>query len=107
MGLHVDGCLGGFILPFGEVLGFDIPVFDFRLPGVTTISADTHKYGYSVKGTSILMFRRQGAAQRSVLLHDRLVGRQVRVAGHRRFTIQRPAGGHMGVDGRRSAARAT
>ena len=57
VGLHVDGCLGGFILPFGEQLGFDIPAFDFRHPGVTTISADTHKYGYSVKGTSILMFR--------------------------------------------------
>jgi sphinganine-1-phosphate aldolase len=57
VGLHVDGCLGGFILPFGEQLGYDIPPFDFRHPGVTTISADTHKYGYSVKGTSILMFR--------------------------------------------------
>jgi glutamate/tyrosine decarboxylase-like PLP-dependent enzyme len=57
VGLHVDGCLGGFILPFGEQLGFPIPPFDFRHPGVTTISADTHKYGYSVKGTSILMFR--------------------------------------------------
>ena len=57
VGLHVDGCLGGWLLPFGEMLGFDIPVFDFRLPGVTTISADTHKYGYSVKGTSILLFR--------------------------------------------------
>jgi sphinganine-1-phosphate aldolase len=57
VGLHVDGCLGGWLLPFGEQLGFDIPVFDFRHPGVTTISADTHKYGYSVKGTSILMFR--------------------------------------------------
>jgi glutamate/tyrosine decarboxylase-like PLP-dependent enzyme len=57
VGLHVDGCLGGFLLPFGEMLGYDIPVFDFRLPGVTTISADTHKYGYSVKGTSILVFR--------------------------------------------------
>ena len=57
IGLHVDGCLGGFILPFGEQLGYDIPPFDFRHPGVTTISADTHKYGYSVKGTSILMFR--------------------------------------------------
>jgi glutamate/tyrosine decarboxylase-like PLP-dependent enzyme len=57
VGLHVDGCLGGFILPFGEQLGYDIPPFDFRHPGVTTISADTHKYGYSVKGTSILLFR--------------------------------------------------
>ncbi len=57
VGLHVDGCLGGWLLPFGEMLGYDIPQFDFRLPGVTTISADTHKYGYSVKGTSILLFR--------------------------------------------------
>lgn len=58
VGLHVDGCLGGFILPFGAELGVsDIPTFDFRLPGVTTISADTHKYGYSVKGTSVCMFR--------------------------------------------------
>jgi glutamate/tyrosine decarboxylase-like PLP-dependent enzyme len=56
-GLHVDGCLGGFILPWGEELGYDIPRFDFRLPGVTTISADTHKYGYGPKGTSVLLFR--------------------------------------------------
>ena len=57
IGLHVDGCLGGFILPFGQELGYDIPVFDFRLPGVTTISADTHKYGYAFKGSSVVMFR--------------------------------------------------
>jgi len=57
IGLHVDGCLGGFILPFGQELGYDIPVFDFRIPGVTTISADTHKYGYGFKGTSVLAFR--------------------------------------------------
>ena len=57
VGLHVDGCLGGFILPFGQELGYDIPVFDYRHPGVTSISADTHKYGYSLKGTSVLTFR--------------------------------------------------
>jgi len=57
IGLHVDGCLGGFILPWGEALGYEIPCFDFRLPGVTTISADTHKYGYGPKGTSVLLFR--------------------------------------------------
>ena len=56
VGLHVDGCLGGFILPFGEELGFDIPAFDFRVPGVTSISADTHKYGYAFKGSSALLF---------------------------------------------------
>jgi glutamate/tyrosine decarboxylase-like PLP-dependent enzyme len=58
VGLHVDGCLGGFILPWGRELGYsNIPVFDFRIPGVTTISADTHKYGYGFKGTSVLAFR--------------------------------------------------
>ena len=57
IGLHVDGCLGGFILPFGQELGYDIPRFDFRVPGVTSISADTHKYGYAFKGTSVLAFR--------------------------------------------------
>jgi glutamate/tyrosine decarboxylase-like PLP-dependent enzyme len=57
VGLHVDGCLGGFILPWGQELGYDIPTFDFRIPGVTTISADTHKYGYGPKGSSVLAFR--------------------------------------------------
>jgi len=57
VGLHVDGCLGGFILAWGQELGYDIPTFDFRLPGVTSISADTHKYGYAPKGTSVLACR--------------------------------------------------
>ena len=63
VGLHVDGCLGGFILPWGQELGLDIPVFDFRLPGVTTISADTHKYVYGLKGTSTLLFRNKTLRQ--------------------------------------------
>ena len=57
VGLHVDGCLGGFILPFGEAVGVELPVFDFRLPGVTSISADTHKFGYGLKGTSVVLYR--------------------------------------------------
>ena len=56
IGLHVDGCLGGFILAWAEPLGIECPVFDFRLPGVTAISADTHKYGYALKGTSTVLF---------------------------------------------------
>jgi sphinganine-1-phosphate aldolase len=55
--LHVDGCLGGFILCWGQELGYPVPVFDFRLPGVTSISADTHKYGFALKGTSVLLYR--------------------------------------------------
>ncbi|CAN5645800.1 pyridoxal-dependent decarboxylase [soil metagenome] len=55
--LHVDGCLGGFILAWGEELGYPVPTFDFRLPGVTSISADTHKYGFGLKGSSVLLYR--------------------------------------------------
>src|SRR5436190_3833628 len=57
IGLHVDSCLGGFILPFGQKLGYDVPVYDYRLPGVTSMSADTHKYGYAFKGSSVCTFR--------------------------------------------------
>lgn len=56
-GFHTDGCLGGFLLPWAEKLGYPVPGFDFRLPGVTSISADTHKYGYAAKGTSVVLYR--------------------------------------------------
>jgi sphinganine-1-phosphate aldolase len=54
---HVDACLGGFILPWAERLGYLVPPFDFRLPGVTSMSADTHKYGYAAKGSSVVLYR--------------------------------------------------
>lgn len=54
--LHVDGCLGGFILPWGERIGLDLPRWDFRVPGVTSISADTHKFGYAPKGTGVMLY---------------------------------------------------
>jgi glutamate/tyrosine decarboxylase-like PLP-dependent enzyme len=57
VGLHVDACLGGFVLPWAEKLGYPVPSFDFRLPGVTSISADTHKFGYAAKGTSVILYR--------------------------------------------------
>jgi glutamate/tyrosine decarboxylase-like PLP-dependent enzyme len=57
VGFHTDGCLGGFILPWAEKLGYPVPPFDFRLPGVTSMSADTHKYGYAAKGTSVVLYR--------------------------------------------------
>ena len=59
VGVHVDCCLGGFILPFMDKAGFPIPPFDFRVKGVTSISADTHKYGYAPKGTSVVMYSSQ------------------------------------------------
>ncbi|MBM4408335.1 MAG: aspartate aminotransferase family protein [Chloroflexi bacterium] len=54
---HVDSCIGGYFLPFAEMLGYPIPTFDFRVPGVTTISADLHKFGYTAKGASVIMSR--------------------------------------------------
>ena len=54
---HVDACLGGFVLPWAEKLGYPVTEFDFRLPGVTSISADTHKFGYASKGTSVILYR--------------------------------------------------
>jgi sphinganine-1-phosphate aldolase len=57
IGFHADACLGGFVLPFAERLGRAVPPFDFRLPGVTSMSCDTHKYGYAAKGTSVVVYR--------------------------------------------------
>jgi glutamate/tyrosine decarboxylase-like PLP-dependent enzyme len=55
--LHVDACWGGFISPFAKELGYPIPTWDFQLPGVSSLSADLHKFGYAVKGASLVMFR--------------------------------------------------
>jgi sphinganine-1-phosphate aldolase len=57
IGFHTDACLGGFVLPWAERLGYAVPPFDFRVPGVTSMSADTHKYGYAAKGTSVVLYR--------------------------------------------------
>jgi glutamate/tyrosine decarboxylase-like PLP-dependent enzyme len=55
--LHVDACVGGYIAPFVRMNGGDVPPFDFELPGVRSISADLHKYGYCAKGASTVFFR--------------------------------------------------
>ena len=54
---HVDACVGGYFLPFTEKLGYDVTPWDFRVPGVTTISADLHKFGYTAKGASSILSR--------------------------------------------------
>ena len=55
--MHVDACLGGFMLPFVSKLGYEVPIWDFRARGVTSISADVHKYGYAAKGASTVTYR--------------------------------------------------
>ncbi len=54
---HTDACVGGFLLPFMERAGREVPPFDFRVPGVTTMSADVHKYGFATKGASVILHR--------------------------------------------------
>lgn len=53
---HVDACVGGFLAPFARTLGYNIPDFDFAVPGVRSISADLHKYGYAAKGASLILY---------------------------------------------------
>ena len=54
---HVDACMGGFLLPYFEELGRPVPRFDFRVPGVTSISMDLHKYAFAAKGASTILYR--------------------------------------------------
>lgn len=54
--LHVDACVGGFMLPFIKRLGYPVPPFDFSVEGVTSISADLHKYAYACKGASLILY---------------------------------------------------
>ncbi|KAI8521052.1 Sphingosine-1-phosphate lyase 1 [Branchiostoma belcheri] len=54
--VHVDACLGGFLLPFMKQAGFDLAPFDFSVDGVTSISCDTHKYGFAPKGSSVILY---------------------------------------------------
>ena len=54
---HVDACLGGFVLPFVKDIGYQVPDFDFSVQGVSSISADLHKYGFAAKGVSAILYR--------------------------------------------------
>jgi hypothetical protein len=55
--MHVDACVGGFMLPWVEKLGYNIPPWDFRVNGVTSVSADVHKFGFGAKGASVLVYK--------------------------------------------------
>jgi len=87
--LHVDCCLGGFILPFVKKLGCDVPPFDFSVPGVTSISADLHKYGYAAKGASLVLYRNSDYRQYQYFAHADFPGG---VYGTSTLTGARPGG---------------
>jgi sphinganine-1-phosphate aldolase len=67
---HVDACMGGMVLPFMEQLGEAVAPWDFRVPGVTSISADLHKYGYTPKGASVILYGEEARRLDQVFLFD-------------------------------------
>jgi glutamate/tyrosine decarboxylase-like PLP-dependent enzyme len=71
---HVDACMGGITLPMLERLGYPIPPFDFRVPGVTSISVDLHKYGYTAKGASVLLHRNRALRRDQTFRTDNWLG---------------------------------
>jgi glutamate/tyrosine decarboxylase-like PLP-dependent enzyme len=71
---HTDACLGGWILPWWEALGEEVPPWDFRVPGVTSISADIHKYGYTFKGASLVAYRNRELLSRQFFWYDEWPG---------------------------------
>ncbi len=71
---HVDACMGGFVLPFMEMLGYDVAPWDFRVEGVTSISADLHKLGYAPKGASVILHRTKELRSYQTFVFDGWLG---------------------------------
>jgi sphinganine-1-phosphate aldolase len=72
--MHVDACMGGFVLPFMEMNGANLPAWDFRVDGVTTMSADVHKLGYAPKGASIILHRNKDLRKYQTFVFDDWLG---------------------------------
>jgi glutamate/tyrosine decarboxylase-like PLP-dependent enzyme len=68
--LHVDACVGGYFAPFARMNGVPVPPFDFEVPGVRSISADLHKYGYAAKGASTVFHRTEAQWQHQIFSFD-------------------------------------
>lgn len=67
---HVDACLGGWLLPWWAELGRPVPSWGFENPGVTSMSADIHKYGYTYKGASLVMYRDRELLDHQIFMYD-------------------------------------
>ena len=91
---HVDACIGGFMLPFIKKSGYKIPDFDFAIDGVTSISADIHKYGYSSKGSSVILYKNAEIRKFQFSLYTKWNGG---VYGSPTMTGTRPGGSIAGA----------
>ncbi|MBV1861959.1 MAG: aspartate aminotransferase family protein [Nannocystaceae bacterium] len=86
--MHVDACVGGFFLPFLEQAGHTVAPFDFRVPGVTSISLDLHKHGYCPKGASVVLYADPDLRRHQLFAHTRWAGYGITNA-----TVQSSRGG--------------
>ncbi|MCG8400067.1 MAG: aspartate aminotransferase family protein [Firmicutes bacterium] len=111
VGCHVDACLGGFMLPFIRKLGYPVASFDFSVPGVTSMSADVHKYGFAAKGASTVIFRDRELRKHMFYVFTEWSGG---VYAHPTMTGTRPGGSfaaawavmkHLGEEGYMEIAR--
>ncbi len=110
---HVDACVGGFILPFLQMEGISIPKFDFEIEGVTSMSADVHKYGYSAKGASVVLYKNAELRKGQFYIKTDWSGG---IYGSPSFMGTRGGGpiaaawtalNHIGIEGYRRMAKAT
>ncbi len=72
--LHTDACMGGFLLPYFKRLGEPVPDFDFSVPGVSSISMDLHKYAYSPKGASLVLYRNKDLRRHQIFACSSWIG---------------------------------
>jgi sphinganine-1-phosphate aldolase len=68
--LHVDACVGGYQIPFIRRLGYGVEKFDFSLPGVASIAADLHKFGYGAQGSAVLLYRDAATHRHQGFVHS-------------------------------------
>jgi sphinganine-1-phosphate aldolase len=110
---HTDACMGGFVLPFMEMLGHELTPWDFRVPGVTTISADVHKLGYAPKGASVILHRTKESRRYQTFVFDEWLGgfyASPNMQGTRPALPMATAWAvmhHLGVDGYKQLTRTT
>ena len=95
---HVDACMGGVTLTYLARLGHDIPPWNFTVPGVTSISVDLHKYGYTAKGASVIMHRNKKLRSYQTFVTDNWLGGAVRLVGRARHEGRRGDGSGVGRD---------
>lgn len=72
--VHVDACVGGLMLPWAKKAGYPIPNFDFQVAGVTSISADIHKYGFSQKGSSVILYKNESYRKHQIFSYSEWPG---------------------------------